>query len=444
MTKSQLLTKTKEELLALAKRLGLRGISTMRKKELTDKVYLAQARRAVPSPQRSRRAETAADELKRRAVRKRPSDTRRPTPSRPLSAPVDPTKITAQKFAVAPPAPPSPATAGKPPPSELPESYGTARLFLTARDPHWLYAYWDLSVSDMNAHRQKAVDGRLVLRLFEEGLDQPLQEITLQSESRNWYIFVNRAGSRYHAQLGYWQRRGGFKLISQSRATATPADAFAADQSAQFVTIPIDVPFQDLYGLVQEQIQPGEELAGAIQRLQAAGHDLPFPAGQTPPRLSGDQTAAVTHLVWHDLLRRAQAGSVEISEWLRRRLSEELSSGVFSGMGLGVPSGSWQVALGQPQQGFWFAVNAELILYGATEPGAKVTIDGKPIALRHDGTFAFHYVFPDGQYQLPIVAVSPRGDDQRGAALTFTRQTKVQGHVGQVNQPPHLTAPVVA
>src|SRR5947209_192144 len=29
--------------------------------------------------------------------------------------------------------------------AELPESYGTERLHLTARDPNWLYAHWDLS-----------------------------------------------------------------------------------------------------------------------------------------------------------------------------------------------------------------------------------------------------------------------------------------------------------
>src|SRR3954462_1802410 len=28
---------------------------------------------------------------------------------------------------------------------ELPEAYGTRRLLLAARDPHWLYAHWDLT-----------------------------------------------------------------------------------------------------------------------------------------------------------------------------------------------------------------------------------------------------------------------------------------------------------
>jgi len=32
-----------------------------------------------------------------------------------------------------------------------------------------------------------------------------------------------------------------------------------------------------------------------------------------------------------------------------------------------------------PAEGFWFNVNAELIIYGATEPTAKVTLDGREI-----------------------------------------------------------------
>jgi hypothetical protein len=85
-----------------------------------------------------------------------------------------------------------------------------------------------------------------------------------------------------------------------------------------------------------------------------------------------------------------------------------------------------------------------LIIYGATEPGAKVTIDGRPIQLRPDGTFSFHYVLPDGQYRLPIVAVSRAGDDRREATLAFERKTTLRGDVGQVKQPAHLKAPAAA
>src|SRR5688500_20153543 len=39
---------------------------------------------------------------------------------------------------------------------------------------------------------------------------------------------------------------------------------------------------------------------------------------------------------------------------------------------------------------FWFKINAELIIYGATEPDAKVAIADRPIKLRPDGRSEEH------------------------------------------------------
>ncbi len=44
-----------------------------------------------------------------------------------------------------------------------------------------------------------------------------------------------------------------------------------------------------------------------------------------------------------------------------------------------------------PPAGFWLNINAELIVYGATEPGAQVTLGGRPIQLRPDGTFSCRF-----------------------------------------------------
>ena len=49
---------------------------------------------------------------------------------------------------------------------ELPESYGTKKLFLTARDPHWLYAHWDLTREQQNELNAESTDGHLILRIF--------------------------------------------------------------------------------------------------------------------------------------------------------------------------------------------------------------------------------------------------------------------------------------
>lgn len=80
-------------------------------------------------------------------------------------------------------------------------------------------------------------------------------------------------------------------------------------------------------------------------------------------------------------------------------------------------------------RGFWFNVNAELIVYGATEPGARVLLDGIPLRLRPDGTFSLRFALPDGGYRLGFEAVSEDETDRRAARLRFVRQTRTSGRV---------------
>src|SRR3984957_5738375 len=49
---------------------------------------------------------------------------------------------------------------------ELPEAYGTKKLFLTARDPHWLYANWDLTQEQLLKLNAKSAEGHLILRIY--------------------------------------------------------------------------------------------------------------------------------------------------------------------------------------------------------------------------------------------------------------------------------------
>jgi hypothetical protein len=439
----------------------LRGVSTLKKEELVDRIHEAQQRSkgAGQAKGLTAIAQRVADAVKRRAVRKRdvtetdeavaattarsqPTRTSRRSKPAPVGAedavtPAD--ELSAHKFDVTP-APPHPQQVFQEEHlGELPDAYGTGRLFLTARDPHWLYAYWDLSWQQMADSRGQASDGRLLLRVFEKNHGDPIQVLTLGHDSRNWYVPVNKAATSYHAELGYWRHDGQFHVVSHSREATTPPDAVSADTTARFVTIPIDISFHDLFNIIRGHMRAGEALADALHRLQLAGFRFPFKLGLELGPWTAEQSAELEQILGGDLFRRIQMGSFEISEWLRRRMQEELSSGMFSAFS---PSGSsWSAA---PQKGFWFAVNAELIIYGATEPDAKVTVDGKPIKLRSDGTFSFHYSFPDGQYKLPVVAVSKDGDDKREVQLTFERQSRAKGEVGTVKQPAHLKSPAAA
>ncbi|PYJ94126.1 MAG: hypothetical protein DME23_25365, partial [Verrucomicrobia bacterium] len=44
---------------------------------------------------------------------------------------------------------------------ELPEAYGTKKLLLAARDPHWLYAHWDLTRDQLREYNRRSADGHL-------------------------------------------------------------------------------------------------------------------------------------------------------------------------------------------------------------------------------------------------------------------------------------------
>ena len=92
--------------------------------------------------------------------------------------------------------------------------------------------------------------------------------------------------------------------------------------------------------------------------------------------------------------------------------------------GIGMMSGAGFVSAppNRPRQ-FWLVADAELIVYGATEPNAKLTIGGQPIPLNPDGTFRIQLSFQDGVLDFPIMAVAADGEQNRSVHLTFKRET---------------------
>jgi hypothetical protein len=330
--------------------------------------------------------------------------------------------------------------------TELPEAYGTKKLFLAARDPHWLYAHWDLTREQQLKVNAQSSDGHLVLRVYSQKIEgHPTYEIHVHPESRHWFTHVERAGDSYVAELGYYSALGKWMRISVSSGTMTPPDAISPETDTEFATIPFEFPFAKLMEIIKNAVCENLPLAQAVEELRRHGHpDLPrvtasspspFPATWTP-----QQEQALEKVINIDSVRRVWMGSLEITELIRRKLSHEISSlGVSS---FGVSSLSSPFGGMEKSKGFWFNVNAELIIYGATEPNAKVTLGGHEIKLRPDGTFSFRFALPDGKYDLPAVAISADGDDARAADLKFSRETEYLGDVGAHPQDPSLKTPL--
>ncbi|HEX3855719.1 MAG TPA: DUF4912 domain-containing protein [Verrucomicrobiae bacterium] len=335
--------------------------------------------------------------------------------------------------------------------TELPESYGTKKLFLTARDPHWLYAHWDLTRDQQLKLNAQSADGHLVLRIYAHKIEgHPTYEIHVHPESRHWFTHVERAGDSYVAELGYYSALGKWTRICTSSGTMTPPDAISSETDTDFATIPFEFPFAKLMEIVKAALCENLPLAQALEELRRNGHpDLPrvtaSSAVPSPTKWTPQQEQALAKIVNIDTVRRVWMGSLEITELIRRKLAQDISSLGASQFGIssaGVSSLSSPFGGMEKAKGFWFNVNAELIIYGATEPNAKVTLGGHEIKLRSDGTFSFRFSLPDGKYDLPAVAVSADGDDARAANLKFNRETEYLGDVGAHPQDPALKPPL--
>ncbi|HDT15609.1 MAG TPA: DUF4912 domain-containing protein [Firmicutes bacterium] len=262
--------------------------------------------------------------------------------------------IEASKYSV------PPAYSGKLPPEmnegELPERYCDNKIVFMARDPYWCYAYWDLS-KDFLAEKSKNMDPqrgeyRLCLRVYETDAEgKPgarFSDITVSDESGNWYVNIWEAAKTYVAEIGYKSADGHFITLARSNTVVTPADK------------------TDDYD--DEENGFSVENFDEIFRLSGGG---------------GAGTGASENI----------------------GMSEYLSSGSLSS--ISSPAGP----LGAGRRNFRLIADTELILYGATEPDAKLTVKGEKISLEKDGSFSLRFHLPDGVIKLPVEAVSADGVD---------------------------------
>ncbi len=372
------------------------------------------------------------------------------------------------KYETAPPSnPESPVTSTHPAPAfddlgELPATYHQDTLFCTARDPRWLFCYWDYDWTKVPRGAFQYGVPMFFLRISRSnGSEEAVVEI--KPEARNWYVAVSSPATTYLAEIGYNNNEGTFVSCLRSGAATTPPEGLAVEQSPAFATVPPKFSFEDLLKLVKDQMAEGESLLESVARITSDGA-ISFRAGQSPT-WTDDQRRILAALIGGAMIDQMGLGSAQIDELLRKVISERLHSETASGFAavwqraLYAPfaesslfSGisSWGAALGaswsaQPfsvrqERGFFMHVNAEVIFYGGTHPDAAVTIDGKRIQLNPDGTFRYHFRLPDGDWRIPIVAQSPDKVEERSATLSFQRATSKIGDVDDTAQPENLAA----
>jgi hypothetical protein len=258
---------------------------------------------------------------------------------------------------------------------DLPRSYGRDRIVVMVRDPYWLHAYWELTEQSMrraeSALEQEWYGARPILRLIDVTSEEStnasetvVRDIEIHGGSNNWYIDVKNPARSYRVDIGFLTKSGRFYMMCRSNVVSTPR----ANMSDQI---------DENWAEVQQKLDKIYALSG--------GYDK-------------------------------NASSLELRKLFEERLRRPMSSQVVTSLGSG--------AFGSKSRRFFFNLEAELIVYGSTEPTAKVMIQGEPVPLRNDGTFTMRYSLPDGRQILPAVAYSADGVEERTIVLAVERNTK--------------------
>ncbi|MEL7316103.1 MAG: DUF4912 domain-containing protein [Cyanobacteria bacterium J06559_3] len=304
---------------------------------------------------------------------------------------------------------------------DLPGGYGESRIVLLPRDPQWAYAYWDIP----NDHKQELRNQggeRLALRFYDvTDIDinsqspHSLQQYECGEVAREWYLPVPVSDRDYTIEIGYVCNDGRWLVLARSASMRIPP-VYPSDWiEDKFLTIDWN---EDLRGRTFAKLVPPSQKAGAT---------------------TGQDSSSETNPIYDDMVARAQSAEAQrvagsLFGSIHQVPEQAVSSFVFpSGAGLwalptasGVNmSGAGLFASAPPAKPrkFWLIADAELIVYGATEPDATVTIDGEPITLNSDGTFRFQMSFQDGVLRYPIVAVAKDGEQSRSIHMDFERQT---------------------
>ncbi|MEL6938006.1 MAG: DUF4912 domain-containing protein [Cyanobacteria bacterium J06598_1] len=305
--------------------------------------------------------------------------------------------------------------------SDLPSGYGESRIVLLPRDPQWAYAYWDIP----NEHKQELRNQggrRLALRFYDvTNIDinsqspHSLQQYECGEMSREWYLPIPVSDRDYTVEVGYICDDGRWLMLSRSAPIRIPP-VYPSDWiEDKFVTVDWR---QELRGRTVAKLVPPSQKAAAAAGKTGYGKEDELYDGIFAQAQSSEAQRI--------------AGSLFGS--MHQVPEQAVSSFVFpSGAGLwalptasGVNmSGAGMFASAPPEKSrkFWLVADAELIVYGATEPDATVTIDGKEIELEEDGTFRFHVSFQDGVLRYPIVAVAKDGEQMRSVHMDFERKT---------------------
>lgn len=157
----------------------------------------------------------------------------------------------------------------------------SGRLELVARDPNWLYAWWEFNAE---VRRRLGRPGTVpVLRVVAVEADQSERQVAridLPLHARSWHLRVEHAATRYRAYLELRHSRGATEVVLISETVCTPGEAPARETA---------ILVMDQAGERRVVEAPAPKAQRRLQQLSTpprpAAGQVPSSAGPVSPEL---------------------------------------------------------------------------------------------------------------------------------------------------------------
>lgn len=283
MSKDSLESKTKEELLALAKKNDIQISRSLLKREviaLLKRALIKNKPKTAVAVVTKAKKSTKTSSLAKPLKKETPKKTKTVAPKKVLSRKkrvASSAKVSSghiedmaqeAKFVIGRP-PIKDETQGEFTP-ELPMNYGYNKLVLMVRDPYWVYSYWEIQQDKikegLKALAKPLDQTRWVLRVFTTRSDGKSQapsqaDVEIQPHARNWYLHLSPAGASFYAEIGLMDRQNNFYCLTTSNAITLPPDRPSDIIDEQWMTC--NEEFQKLYAF-----SSGDQLGGGSEMIQ--------------------------------------------------------------------------------------------------------------------------------------------------------------------------------
>ena len=344
---------------------------------------------------------------------------------------------------------------------DLPQSYGTTSITLIARDPFWIYAYWEIAASSIEAARNQfgfdADRASCVLRVYDVSLidfngtnANKWFDLEVGPYVNNWYINLWNDNVSYCADLGLRFPDGSFFTLARSNIVTTPRQTQSWRSEQMWMEVKEsgpDAPFVigNIHKVKNESIRQQRKDTGfhkpkKSRKIYLSEEDIRQYYSRLSPLLKDIISSRISRK--SAVKRHSDFGSMPIKgkrvtldefrisglswdQFVKKMLSGSSAELVLLGASENLPGGaSEQISSPQPdvrKRKFFFELGAELIVYGRTEPDAEVWYGDKKIPLRQDGTFSLRFALPDTKIPLGFTAISSDKVEKREITTAVER-----------------------